>query len=230
MRIWRVWIYLLPVIFGPSQASAWAVSEPAGIMTPASDAALGLAKWVRRADDNAGLPFVVIDKLAAEVLVFAGDGQLLGTTPALLGSAQGDDSVPGIGDRELATIRPEERTTPAGRFLAGFGRAAGSSEEFWVDYATAISLHPVVTQNLKEHRLQRLQTPSTDDNRITFGCINVDRSFFNATIRTTFNGTRGVVYILPEFRSIADVFPTFAAQAQSGTASGATIDANFSPS
>src|SRR5674476_1663356 len=59
---------------------------------------------------------------------------------ALLGSALGDDSVPGIGDRKLSSIRPEERTTPAGRFVAALGLNLGGAEILWVDYDGAVSM------------------------------------------------------------------------------------------
>jgi hypothetical protein len=46
--------------------------------------------------------YIVIDKIGAELFVFDSQGQLIGRAPVLLGSAKGDDSVPGVGDRELA--------------------------------------------------------------------------------------------------------------------------------
>lgn len=61
---------------------------------------------------------MVVDKLNAKAFVFHSDGLLLGTAAVLLGSAVGDDSVPGIGNRELSSIRPYERSTAAGRFVA----------------------------------------------------------------------------------------------------------------
>lgn len=193
---------------------------PAPAAAPASEIAAQLAGWVRASGDNGGLPFVIVDKVAAEVFVFDADGQPRGATSALLGSARGDDSTPGIGDRELAAIRPEERTTPAGRFLSSFGPAPGKRDVFWVDYATAISLHPVVTSNPRERRLQRLRTPSAKDNRITFGCINVAGAFYDGVIRKTFKRQRGVVYILPETRPLEEVFPTFRLQARTDESGG----------
>jgi len=80
--------------------------------------------------DNRGLPFVIIDKVAAEVFVFGADGQLKGLAPALLGLARGDRSAPFVGDRELSRIRPQERTTPAGRFDAGFGPPLAARRSF----------------------------------------------------------------------------------------------------
>ncbi|MDB5417707.1 MAG: L,D-transpeptidase, partial [Phenylobacterium sp.] len=140
---------------------------------PASPEARSIADWVTAAADNHGMPFVIIDKVQARLFVFSPDGRLRGASAALLGLARGDDSVPGIGDRKLSTIRPEERTTPAGRFIASLGADLGVKDVLWVDYADAISLHRVITTKPKERRLQRLATPTPADNRISYGCINV---------------------------------------------------------
>lgn len=82
---------------------------------------------------------------------------------------------------------------------------------FWVDYATAVSLHPVVTGNQREQRLQRLNSPSVEDNRITYGCINVPADFYRDVVEKVFKGRTGIVYVLPETRRFDEVFPTAAA-------------------
>src|SRR5690606_35043252 len=112
-----------------------------------------LAGWVVASGDNAARPFVIVDKTAATVAVYGPDGSLQGATPALLGAAIGDDSAPGIGERKLSAILPEERTTPAGRFVAAYGYAAGDRKVLWVDYGTAISLHAVPAGSPSERRL-----------------------------------------------------------------------------
>jgi hypothetical protein len=167
------------------------------------------ADWVVDSGDNRGLPFVILEKKDAAVFVFDARGRILGAAPALVGLAPGDDSVPGIGDRPLAGIRPEERTTPAGRFVASLGHDLGKLDVLWVDYADAISLHRVVTANPREHRLQRLATPTPLDNRISYGCINVSKNFFEQVVQSAFTGTNGIVYILPEIKSMRDVFPAY---------------------
>jgi hypothetical protein len=70
-------------------------------------------------------------------------------------------------------------------------------------------MHRVVTGTPKDHRLQRLATPTPLDNRISFGCINVPIDFFDRTLLPAFKSTKGVVYILPEVKAIRDVFPHY---------------------
>ena len=173
---------------------------------PRSNEARQVINWVAATGDNHGMPFVIVDKKAAEVFVFDGQGKLLDATPALLGLARGDDSAPGIGDRPLSHILPGERTTPAGRFVASLGYGLGKQDILWVDYKTALALHRVLGANSREHRLERLAAASPLDRRITFGCINVPTRFYDRVVQPAFTGTSGVVYILPEIKSIAEVF------------------------
>jgi hypothetical protein len=155
------------------------------------------------------MPFVVVDKKAAQVFVFDGDGRLLGADTALLGLASGDHSVPGIGTRKISTIRPEERTTPAGRFEASMERSLHGDEILWVDYDAAIALHRVIATVPKERRLQRLASQMPADRRITYGCINVPVKFFEQVVIPAFRNGRGIVYVLPETRSAREVFGNY---------------------
>ena len=168
-----------------------------------------LADWVVDSADNGKLPFMIIDKVQARVFVFDVQGQLRGATAALLGLAIGDHTVPGIGQRKLSSIRPDERTTPAGRFVASLDRDIHGHEVLWVDYDSALSLHRVVTGQPKERRAERLASPSPLDNRISFGCINVPVKFYEQVISPSFTGTNGIVYILPETRTAAQVFGSY---------------------
>lgn len=168
-----------------------------------------VADWVVDSGDNQSMPFVIIDKIDARVFVFHQDGRIRGASPALLGLARGDDAVAGIGDRKLSSIRPEERTTPAGRFLASLGLNFHNKEILWVDYAGAVSMHPVVRGKPAERRAERLATPTPRDNRISFGCINVPARFFNSVVRPAFTRTYGVVYVLPETKSAREVFGSY---------------------
>lgn len=164
------------------------------------------ADWIIQSGDNKSLPYAIIDKVNARLYVFKAQGQLLGSAPVLLGLAHGDDSVPGIGDRKLSTIRPEERTTPAGRFVASLDKDIHGEEVLWIDYDSAVALHRVVTSNPKEKRLARLASQNPEDRRISYGCINVPLNFYDQVVSPAFTGSNGIAYILPETRSARELF------------------------
>lgn len=171
------------------------------------------ARWIVGAHDHAGQDFVIVDKKTATLHVFAADARLRASTRVLIGAARGDDSVPDIGARPIAEVLPHERTTPAGRFVAERGRNTLGEDVVWVDYAAAVSMHRVRTTNPLEHRLERLATPTTEDKRISYGCINIPAAFFDDYIRPLFIDRRAVVYVLPEVKTVEAVFGFLAAAA-----------------
>jgi hypothetical protein len=173
----------------------------------ASDDARQVADWVVASGDNRKLFFVILDKANTKVFVFEPSGKLRSATPVLIGAARGDDSVTGIGGRPIAEVQPHERTTPAGRFLAEPGRNTLGEDVVWVDYEAAVSMHRVRATEPKERRLERLASPTTDDNRISYGCINMPVDFFEKVLKPAFNASYGVVYVLPEVKSLGEVFP-----------------------
>jgi hypothetical protein len=172
---------------------------------PTADART-MADWVVSRADNGGAPFMVLDKVDARVYLFTPDGRMLGNSPVLLGKARGDDSVPGIGTMPLNKITDDMKTTPAGRFQTAPGKNLNGEEVVWVDYDDAISMHRVRKVAESEHRFERLATPTPLDNRISYGCINVPVAFFDTTIVPTLGKQRGVAYIIPEVKTIAQVF------------------------
>src|SRR5205085_7145856 len=68
---------------------------------PASQDARRLANWIAISHDNGPRAFAILDKQQAKVFLFGPDARLRASTPALLGAAAGDDTVPGIGDRPI---------------------------------------------------------------------------------------------------------------------------------
>ena len=191
----------------PARGSAAPVRGGAGSVAPVvSSEARQLAEWVALTADHAGAPFIIVDKKRASVLVFEVDARLRAHSAVLLGSALGDDSVPGIGTRPMAQILAAERTTPAGRFVAERGRNAEGEDVVWVDYDAAVSMHRVRTKNSAERRAARLASPTIADNRISYGCINVPVAFYEGFIQPIFALRRAVVYVLPDVKSVAEVF------------------------
>lgn len=167
-----------------------------------------VADWITSSGDNGLRDVVIVDKRAARVFVFNRHGQLQAETHALLGAAPGDLTVPGIGNRPISEVQLHERTTPAGRFVAEPGMNTQGEDVVWVDYDAAVSMHRVRTTHPAEHRLQRLASPGIDDNRISYGCINLPVQFYEAQLRPrVHNGGPGaVIYVLPEVLPLHQVF------------------------
>jgi hypothetical protein len=190
-----------------------------------SQDARSIADWVARTRDNGNAPFLIVDKKSARLLVFDSDARLVANSTVLLGFARGDDTVSGIAQKKLADIKPSERTTPAGRFVAEEGRNLEHERIIWIDYDAAVSMHRVRTNNPRERRLERLASSKLEDKRISWGCINVPAAFFDAHVSPVFShGKRAVVYVLPEVRSLAHAFPAYAAHAHPDGASRIAVE------
>lgn len=180
-----------------------------------------VADWVVHSSDNhekggpsrnaPRLPFVILDKTDARIYLFDAQGKLLAAAPALLGLGKGDVSFDGIGERKLSSIKPGDRTTPAGRFVGFMGHAfvtnpKKAEDVLWVDYKGGVSIHRVVKS---ANRLKRMDTPTPDDNRVSFGCINVPVKFFEDAVRPAFQETKGIIYVLPENRTARELFSSY---------------------
>ena len=179
-------VWLIGVRAGPAEAPTVA---PSAVPT--------LVRWAG-AGDAAGRPFAVVDKLQAQIHVFGADGKLHGSAPVLLGLARGDVSAPGVGRRVLSGIAPQQRTTPAGRFVSEPGHNLRGEALVWVDYDAAIAIHRLRPADPAELRPQRLASATPDDNRISLGCIVVDGGFYDSVVAPSLGRQRAVVYVLPD--------------------------------
>lgn len=179
-----------------------------GKFTP-TEAVRRVADWSVHSGDHKKKAFVIVDKKDARVWVFDPRGKLLSSTPALLGAAVGDDSAPGIGDKPLSQVKPEEKTTPAGRFIAEPGRNTNGEDIVWVSYDLAVSMHRVRPTVKSERRLERLASPTSADNRISFGCINLPPRFYDGVLSPTVKKHGAVIYVLPETRNPAEFFGAY---------------------
>ena len=198
---------------GPNPAAQIASGEAprradfAGVV--ATDDVRQLAHWAVFTRNHENKPFVILDKKDARVYVFDRTGRLKAESPALLGFAVGDDNAPGIGTKAIADVRPDERTTPAGRFVAEMGMNTRNEDVVWVDYDAAVSMHRVLTTNPEERRLERLATPTSEDNRVSYGCINLPAAFYEQVLAPTVRNEGAIIYVLPETRSAQQVFGSF---------------------
>ncbi|MDO7843345.1 hypothetical protein [Sphingomonas immobilis] len=195
-----------PRTTSPKPAPVAAARDGTAILPSAE--ALRVADWVAASGDNRALPYAIVDKKNAALFLFDAKAKPIAVVPVLIGVAVGDDASPGIGSKKLAEIGPAEKTTPAGRFLAKFGLAFGKERILWVDYATSVALHPIPPDSKKkDRRRERMLSPTPDDNRITFGCINVPKVFYGTKLRPLFQRRGGYVYVLPDTKPLEAVFP-----------------------
>ncbi len=226
---------VVAAILGASAAAGWWLGQPQGPMQapgtragtqapkPAphqpkfasfgaehpSDDVRHVADWSIDSGDAGGRSIVIVDKHEARVWLFDPQGTLVAQTPALLGAAHGDDPVPGIGEKPLSEILPEEKTTPAGRFIAEHGVNSHGEDIVWVSYDLAVSMHRVRPTVKSERRLERLASPTSEDNRISFGCINLPVAFYEESLLPAVRGTGATIYVLPETRSAQQQFGSY---------------------
>jgi hypothetical protein len=171
----------------------------------ASPEVLNVVQWVGASKDNAGLPFIVVDKANARVYEFNPLAQLKATAPILLGMGVGDKALVSQ-DAPMSAITPDKRITPAGRYLSYLVTDVHGKTILNIDAKNLISLHIVAKGTPAQRRAERLASVTTDDNRISFGCINVPPAFFTTVVAPDFAPARGVVYILPEKTTAAQLF------------------------
>ena len=170
-----------------------------------------VAQWVIDSRDNRSRPFVIVDKKDAKVFVFGPGGQMLGATPALLGMARGDHSVPGIGALPPAQIPIADRTTPAGRYETEPGINLNGEDVIWIDYDAGLAIHRLRPDAAQRTRLRRLASGSPDAHRVSAGCVVLPVSFYDDVLRPLFERRNGVVYVLPETRPVRELLAELAA-------------------
>lgn len=168
-----------------------------------------VADWVAHSGDHQGRPFAVLDKIGAKLYVFDGTAKLVASSMVLLGSAIGDETLPSVLDKPLWAIDAAERTTPAGRYKTEPGEDLTGQPVLWVDYDASVAMHRVVAGNPKERRFERLASPSAEDKRISNGCINVPVVFFNTVVEPLLGVSHGMIYVLPEVKTLSEALPNF---------------------
>lgn len=163
------------------------------------DLAQAFAQQVLASGDHHGLPFAVVDKHAARIVVHHADGRFAGTTHVLLGSRRGDQSLPGVGERtQQQRLRPEDLTTPAGRFLSVPGTNHTGEAVVWIDHGAALAIHRLRPGPQAARRARALASSRADDKRLSAGCVVVSPAFYDSVVQPVLGQGRAVVYVLPE--------------------------------
>lgn len=190
-----------------SIAASAATTDAGDGSVPLAADAQHAVQWVMRQADHRGRPFAIVDKKQARIHVFEPSGVLIGAAGVLIGLTPGDrDAVADLGERSIASLRPAERTTPAGRFDSEPGHNDKGEAIVWFDYDAALAIHRLRPAPAHERRPQRLASADPAERRITYGCVVVPVAFFEDVIAPTFGRRRGVVYVLPEQGSLEAMF------------------------
>lgn len=168
-------------------------------------AALAVARQVIASEDHGGLPFAVVDKKAAVLMVFLGNGQLVGSTPVLLGATMGDRAMPGVGARtQRGRLRKRDRVTTAGRFVSEPGRNLAGESVVWIDYESALAIHRLRPGPSQQHRAMSLASADPRARRVSAGCVVVPVAFYEAVVSPLLGRSRAVVYVMPEASGAGD--------------------------
>jgi hypothetical protein len=192
------------VVYSGDPAAVPQIASTDMLLT-ASPEVQSVARWVGDTHNNAGMPYLMVDKANALTYVFNPLGQLVATAPVLLGMGKGDRMlVPN--SAPMSAIPPQKRITPAGRYVSRLALDSHGKEILVIDYDASLSLHPIVKGTPAERRAQRMASPTSEDNRVSFGCINVPVAFYSTVVSPTFTNRMGVVYILPETSPAGELF------------------------
>lgn len=144
---------------------------------------------------------IVADKTSGKLFVFNPISQTVIATPALYGKVISD--VYNKSDYNFGG-KPKQ-VTPAGEFRSMKYYSKQLHEPITAiiqGTESFIAIHPVWLGNPEQHRAERLNTPSGNDNRITNGCINIPSDFYFEVIDKIKNNTK--VVVLPEGHILND--------------------------
>ena len=177
----------IPLEFSGIQTAA-PLDAPLDRLQSASADVLDTVQWVAASKDNAGLPFVVVDKANARVYAFTPAAQLKATAPVLLGGGVGDKVLVSP-DAPMSAIPVEKRITPAGRYPSHLVIDNHGKTVLLIDGANLITMHIVAKGTPAQRRAERLASVTSDDNRVSFGCINVPPAFFTTVLDPDFRSS-----------------------------------------
>ncbi len=191
-----------PTAPGASEGSSTATMTAK--MPATRSATQHFAMQVLALGDHLQQPFAIVDKRAALLSIFSAGGQLLGSSPVLLGSVLGDHSVAGVGDRaQTGSLRPGDATTPAGRFRSEPGHNHTGEPVVWLDYELAFAIHRLRPGAAQAERARRLTARDPLRKRVSAGCVVVPVAFYDWIVQPLLGRQAGVVYVLPEHGAAA---------------------------
>lgn len=158
-------------------------------------------------------PIVIVDKQMGLTYMIDANGVLAGKSASLTGKTKGDfRSEEAKKTASVESIAEKDKVTEAGMFEGAlkksedYGRVITLQE--FNNYSVA--LHQTYLKKPAERRQERLESATPEDNRISFGCINVPNEFMqNVVLKSIPYGmTRFPIVVIPESKSIQAFWPS----------------------
>lgn len=157
------------------------------------------------AEENIKDSYIVIDKPSATLYVFNENNEIVGTMPVLLGKTKGE--APNRVD--VNDEKAVGSTTPAGKYKLGkvgknFAKKVSTLYEgrlLKILGAGPLAIHMTYPEEFKE-RTEALNTKSVEDNRKSWGCINISPENFDKYIKPYFSKGDQFIFITPDDTSL----------------------------
>jgi len=149
--------------------------------------------------ENINDSYLIIDKPSATMFVFNNSKELVATFPVLLGQTKGESPNTADSDSDVAI----NATTPAGKYKMGeMGITDINKNDSILYHGRIISLlgggglamHVTYPLELQK-RTRALNTPTAEDNRMSWGCINISPENFDKFIRPYFAKGDQIIFI-----------------------------------
>jgi hypothetical protein len=162
---------------------------------------------------NPNKPIAIVDKQMGLTYVIDANGVLAGKSASLTGKTKGDvRSEAAKKTANVESIAEKDKVTEAGMFDASVKNVPhyGNVITLQIFDNYSIAMHPTYLGAPAEQRQARLESATPEDNRISFGCINVPNEFMqNVVFKVIPKGVKSFpIVVIPESKSIQEFFPT----------------------
>jgi hypothetical protein len=162
---------------------------------------------------KANKAFFIADKPNGKIHLFDTDGKFLKSSDALYGKQAGDVLTAEARVMPIEKMQDIDKITPAGVFNLSVSKAPDYTGGYVLRFTDnkgdmgGVAIHAVYTGDVKENREAKLASKDPNDKKISFGCINVDTSFFTGNIipRIDKMENAGVV-VIPDAQEQLDLF------------------------
>jgi len=147
---------------------------------------------------KSGKWFMVADKPNGMLHIFKKDGSHALSDPTLYGKDKGDVM------EAVSSLEGGAKVTPAGKFTLKSMKSEYAGKQMLVlveskDSTGYIAIHAADVSTPSENRLGRLDTPTAEDNRVSYGCINTKHdTFVNKIVPNIDSLDGGLIFVLPE--------------------------------